>query len=77
MYAIRSYYAIDGGAIPPAVTSVVKAEAIDVGALLPGLTGRASFDAALEAIGRTELELVGTLKGTASVSVADGAIRVV
>ena len=73
--SLKADVSVDSSAIPPAVSASVKAEAIDVGALLPHLTGRADLDATLEATGRTELELVGTLKGTASVSLADGAIK--
>jgi uncharacterized protein involved in outer membrane biogenesis len=69
---------IDAAALPPAGSLSLTAENADVASLLGALTGLRALSGTgtlaldLTAKGNTQEELVGTLKGTASISLADG-----
>lgn len=68
--------AVDAVVLPPSGTLTLKAENAEIGPLLSALTGisalsgTGNLSAELSAQGRTQEELVGTLKGSASLSLA-------
>lgn len=70
----------DAAALPPSLSLTFKADGAEAQPLLGALTGArqitgtGSFSAAVSATGTTEEELIGTLKGNASVSLANGRI---
>lgn len=69
---------IDAVVLPPAISLSLKAQDAPMDALAaawPGssvLAGNITLDAELQAEGRTQEEMVGTLRGTASLSLAQG-----
>ncbi|MCB1379211.1 MAG: AsmA family protein [Alphaproteobacteria bacterium] len=71
---------IDAKAIPPSFSLNVKAEEADMQSLLPGvfampwLSGKGGFDVSLTGSGHTQQEIIGTLNGNMTVTLADGAI---
>lgn len=70
----------DATALPPAVALDIKADGAEAQPLFATLigasqiTGTGAFAADVTASGKTQEELAGTLKGTASLSLADGRI---
>ncbi|MFN4141957.1 AsmA family protein [Aestuariivirga sp.] len=70
----------DAVVLPPVARLTVKAEGADMAELLPALGGKGflagtgTLSAELSAQGQTQEELVGTLKGTAGLAVAEGRI---
>ena len=75
-------FAFDATAVtlPPRVSLTLTAENVTAQPLLAGLTGlggltgTGSFSADLSAEGQTQEEMIGTLKGSAKLSLTDGAI---
>jgi AsmA protein len=71
---------IDGTAAVPSFALGLNAEAADAKELMTGLLGQdwlsgaGTFAVSLSGSGQTQEEIVGTLKGTASLSLADGAV---
>lgn len=71
---------IDAAGLPPAGTLSLKADKADLGPLASALTGVTAFSGTggftvdLSARGQTQEELVATLKGTASLTLAPGQI---
>ena len=72
---------IDAAAQPPAVSFNFKSEGIEAGNTLPELlgigwlSGKGNASASLSGAGQTQQEIIGTLKGSASISLADGVFR--
>lgn len=72
---------IDAAVLPPIVSLDVKAEGVDAAAVLPELlgvrwlAGKGSINASLSGAGQTQQEIIGTLKGSANLSLANGGLR--
>jgi AsmA protein len=70
--------AVDASTTPPVFSMSMKAEGVDAQALLPGLagakwlSGNGSLSAALSGTGNTQQEIIGTLKGDAAITLANG-----
>lgn len=78
--ALRFAFDATAVTLPPRVSLSLTAENVTAQPLLAGLTGlggltgTGSFSADLSAEGQTQEEMIGTLKGSAKLALADGAI---
>ncbi len=72
---------VDSAALPPAVSFGLKADGVETGSVPPALlgiewlSGKGSISASLSGAGQTQQEIMGTLKGTANLSLANGSLR--